>query len=54
MQTKTNDVDVTKLVGLVTWIPKHFDLYFSNFSTNCYTFSKFTDLNLEVHVTFTF
>ena len=34
MQTKTEDVYVTKLVGLVTWIPKHLDLYFSDFSTN--------------------
>ena len=34
MQTKTEDVDVTKLVGLVTRILKHLDLYFSEFSTN--------------------
>jgi len=34
MQTKTEDVYVTKLVGLVTRIPKHLDLYFSDFSTN--------------------
>ena len=32
MQTKTEDVYVTKLVGLVTGIPKHLDLYFSDFS----------------------
>ena len=31
MQTKTEDVYVTKLVGLVTRIPKHMDLYFSDF-----------------------
>ena len=31
MQTKTEDVYVTKLVGLVTWIPKHLDLYFYGF-----------------------
>ena len=34
MQAKNEDVYVTKLVGLVTRIPKHLDLYFSNFSTN--------------------
>ena len=34
MQTKTEDVYVTKLVGLVTMIPKHLDLYFSDFSMN--------------------
>ena len=34
MQTKTEDVYVTKLVGLVTRIPKHLDSYFSDFSTN--------------------
>ena len=34
MQTKTEDVYVTKLVGLVTRIPKHLDLYFSDFSMN--------------------
>ena len=44
MQTKTEDVDVTKLVELVAWIPKHFSLYFSVFSTNFYAFSKFTVL----------
>ena len=31
MQTKTEDVYVTEFVGLVTRIPKHLDLYFSNF-----------------------
>ena len=34
IQTKTEDVHVTKLVDLVTRIPKHLDLYFSDFSTN--------------------
>ena len=34
MQTKTKDVYVTKLVGLVTRILKHLVLYFSGFSTN--------------------
>jgi len=34
MQTKTEDVDVTKLVGLLTRISKHLDLYFFDFSTN--------------------
>ena len=34
MQAKTEDVYVTKLVGLVTRIPKHFDLYFFAFSMN--------------------
>ena len=34
MQTKNEDVYVTKVVGLVTSIPKHLNLYFSNFSMN--------------------
>ena len=34
MQTKTKDVNVTKLVGLVTRIPNDLDLYFSDFSMN--------------------
>ena len=34
IQTKTEDVHVTKLVVLVTRIPKHLDLYFSDFLTN--------------------
>jgi len=34
MQTKTEDVYVTKLVGIVTRIPKHLDLYFSDFSSD--------------------
>ena len=34
MQTKNEDVYVTKVIGLVTRIPKHLDLYFSDFSTN--------------------
>ena len=33
---------VTKVVGLVTSIPKHLDLYFFDFSTNFYVFSKFS------------
>ena len=33
MQTKTENVCVTKLVGLVTRIPKHLVLYFSDFSS---------------------
>ena len=53
MLTKTEDVYVTKLVGLVTRIPKHLYLYFSDFSTNFWAFSKFTDLNSRVHVVFT-
>ena len=34
IQTKNEDVYVTKVVGLVTRIPKHWDLYFSDFSMN--------------------
>ena len=34
MQTQNEDVYVTKVVGLVTRIPKHLDLYFSDLSTN--------------------
>ena len=52
MQTKTEDVYVIKLVGLVTRIPKHSILYFFDFSTNFKAFSKFTDLNAIVHVHF--
>jgi len=44
MQTKTEDMDVTKLEELVARIPKNFSLYFSNFCTNFYAFSKFTIL----------
>ena len=44
MQTKTEDVDVTKLVEHVSRIPKHFILHFFEFSTNFYAFSKFTVL----------
>ena len=44
MQTKTEDVDVTKLVELVAWIPKHFSSHFSDFSMNFYAFSKFAVL----------
>jgi len=50
MQAKTEDVYVTKLVGLVTRIQKHLDLYFIDFSMNFYAFSKCTDLNSRVHV----
>ena len=34
IQTITENVHVTKHVVLVTRIPKHLDLYFSDFSTN--------------------
>ena len=34
IQTINEDVHVTKVVGLVTRIPKHLDLYFSVFSAN--------------------
>ena len=34
IQTKNEDLHVTKLVDLVTRIPKHLDLYFSDFSMN--------------------
>ena len=34
MQTKNKNVYVTKLVGLVTRIPKHLDLYFYDLSMN--------------------
>ena len=34
MQTKTEDEYVTKVVGIVTRIPKHLDLSFSDVSTN--------------------
>jgi hypothetical protein len=33
IQTKNEDVDVTKLVYFVVRIPKHFILHFSDFST---------------------
>ena len=33
-KTKTEDVYVTKLVNLITRIPKHLDLHFSDFSMN--------------------
>ena len=52
MQTKTEYVYVTKFVGLATRIPKHLDLYFSDFSMSFKAFSKFTDLNAIVHVHF--
>jgi hypothetical protein len=35
-------VYVTKVVGPVARIPKHLDLYFYDFSTNFYAFSKFS------------
>jgi hypothetical protein len=44
MQTKPEDVDVTKPAEIVARIPKHFILYFYDFSTNFYAFSKFTVL----------
>ena len=47
MPTKIEDVDVTKLVELVSRIPKHFSLNFSKFSTNFYVFSKFTVLKFK-------
>ena len=34
IQTKTEDVHVTNFVYLVTRIPKHLDLHFSDLSTN--------------------
>ena len=34
IQRKNEDVHVTNLVVLVIRIPKHLDLYFSDFSTN--------------------
>ena len=33
MQTKNEDVDVTKIVDFVARIRKHFSLHFSDFST---------------------
>ena len=45
---------VTKLVYLIAQIPNHLDLHFYDFSMNFYTFSKFTGLNLRVHVVFAF
>jgi len=45
MWTKSEDVNVTKLVVLVARIPKHFDLHFYDFSTNFYAFSKFAVLS---------
>ena len=41
-----------KLVEFVVRIPTHLDLHFYDFSMNFYTFSKITDLNFRVHVTF--
>ena len=45
-------MNVTKLVDLISNLAKHLDLYFYDFSMNFYAFSKFTDLNIEVHVLF--
>ena len=47
MCTDSKDVYVTKLVDLVTGIPKHLDLYFSDFPTIFYAFSKFTVLKFK-------
>ena len=41
MPTKIEDVDVTKLVELVSRIPKHFSLHFSDFYTILYGIYKF-------------
>ena len=54
MCTDSEDVNVTNFVDIVARIPKHLDLYFYDFSTNFYTFSKFTDFDSIVHVTFPF
>ena len=45
MQADSEDVHVTKLVDLVSTIPKHLDLYVYDVSTKFYTFSKFTELS---------
>ena len=34
IQTRTENMNLTKLIVLVTRIPKHLDLHFSDFSTN--------------------
>ena len=34
MQTRTENMHVTNFVDILTRIPKHLDLYFSEFSTN--------------------
>ena len=54
MWTKTEDVYVMKLVDFIARIPEHLDLHFYDFSMNFYAFSKFTGLNLRVHVVFAF
>ena len=41
MYTDYKDVHVTKLVDIVTRIPKQLSLHFYNFSTNLYQFYKF-------------
>ena len=38
-------MDVTKVVGLVSRIPKHFSLHFSVFYTILYAFLKFAVLS---------
>ena len=43
-----------KLIDFIARIPEHLDLHFYDFSINFYTFSKFTGLNLRVHVVFAF
>ena len=43
MQTKTENVCVTKLVDFIPRILEQLDLQFYYFSTNFYTFLKFTD-----------
>ena len=45
MQADSKDVNVTKLVDLISNLPKHLDLYFYDFSMNFYALSKFTDLS---------
>ena len=54
MQTENKYVHLMKVVDLVERIPEHLDLHFYDFSMNFYTFSKFTGLNLRVHVVFAF
>ena len=49
---KTEDLHVTKLVDIVTRIPKQLDLHFSDFSIIFYACLKFTDSNPRVHVIF--
>ena len=44
MQTKTEDMDVTKLEELVARIPEQLSLHVFDFAKNCYVFYKFTVL----------